>query len=229
MSNTEITILGLSGSPRGAESRTLRLVQAVLDGAKDRGASIELVDVCGLDIYYCTGCSVCYATGECIHEDDFCWLFDKMLEADGIVFGSPNYVNGPTAQIKAMLDRMADAIHCQQFAGKYGCSVATAGGSHADRVAAYLNEVLTILGTTCVGTVDAVLGMEASALPDAEKRAHTLGVRLADAIITKEIIPEQEAIHRAMRERMQYLVRTHKDEWQHQYDYWDRAGWDALP
>jgi multimeric flavodoxin WrbA len=229
MDNPAMTILGLNGSPRGAESRTRRLVQGVLEGAKARGARTELIDICDLDIYYCTGCSVCYATGECVHDDDFCWVFDAMREADGIVLGSPNYVNGPTAQMKAMLDRMADAIHCQSFYGKYGCSVSTAGGSHADRVAAYLNEVLTILGATSVGAVDAVVGSDASALPAAETRAHTLGMRLADAIISKEIIPEQETIHREMRERMQYLVRANREEWPHQYEYWDQAGWDVLP
>jgi multimeric flavodoxin WrbA len=228
MGNREIRILGLNGSPRGAESRTGRLVQAVLDGAAERGATAELIEIGDLEIDYCIGCSVCYATGECIHEDDFAWIFDKMLEADGIVMGSPNYVNGPTAQIKAMIDRMADAIHCQAFTGKYGCSVSTAGGSQADRVAAYLGEVLTILGATCVGAVDAVVGADISALDEAELRARALGARLADAIANGEVIPEQEAIHRAMRERMQYLVRAHGDEWQHQYDYWDQLGWDAL-
>lgn len=229
MSNTEITILGLNGSPRGAESRTRRLVQAVLDGATERGAKAELIDICDLDICYCTGCSVCYSTGECVHDDDFSWVFDHMLEADGIVMGSPNYVNGPTAQVKALIDRMADAIHCQRFEGKYGCSVSTAGGSQADRVASYLNEVLTILGATSVGMVDAVLGADASALGEAEREARALGARLAEAISSREIIPEQEAIHRAMRERMQYLVRAHEEEWQHQYEYWDKTGWDALP
>jgi len=229
MDTTAMTIVGLNGSPRGAESRTRRLVQAVLDGAKERGAQTSLIDVCDLDIEYCTGCSVCYATGECIHDDDFGWVFDTMLDADGIVMGSPNYINGPTAQIKALIDRMADAIHCQQFTGKYGCAVATAGGSQADRVAAYLNEVLTILGATSVGAVDAVLGSDASSLPAAELQAHALGARLADAIITKEVIPEQDAIHRAMRERMQWLVRAHKDDWAHQYEVWEQKGWDALP
>ena len=229
MDTAAITILGLNGSPRGRESRTRRLVEAVLEGAGDRGARAELIDIGDLEIDYCIGCSVCYATGECIHDDDFSWVFDKMLEADGIVMGSPNYVNGPTAQIKALIDRMADAIHCQKLAGKYGCSVSTAGGSHADRVAAYLNEVLTILGATCVGAVDAVVGMDPSALGEAERRARALGGRLVEAIMNKEVIPEQEAIHRAMRERMQYLVRAHGEEWPHQYEYWDRAGWDALP
>src|SRR5659263_332489 len=46
-------ILGINSSPRGKNSRTLKLVNAVLDGAKERGAETELVDIGALDIQYC--------------------------------------------------------------------------------------------------------------------------------------------------------------------------------
>ena len=52
-------ILGINSSPRGKNSRTLKLVNAVLDGAKERGAETELVDIGALDIQYCIGCQVC--------------------------------------------------------------------------------------------------------------------------------------------------------------------------
>lgn len=49
-------ILGMSGSRRSKNSRTMKLVQAVLDGARTEGAEIELVDICALDINHCIGC-----------------------------------------------------------------------------------------------------------------------------------------------------------------------------
>ncbi|HEX7514726.1 MAG TPA: flavodoxin family protein, partial [archaeon] len=103
-------ILGINSSPRGKNSRTLKLVNAVLDGAKERGAETELVDIGALDIQYCIGCQVCYAEGECIQEDDLSELWAKMMRADGIVLGSPVYINGVTAQLKTVIDRLADAI-----------------------------------------------------------------------------------------------------------------------
>ncbi len=149
----------MNGSPRGSRSQTLRLVRAVLDGARDAGAEVEFVDICKLDIGYCRGCLVCYERGECVRRDDFPGLYQKMLASDGIVLGSPNYINSVTAQIKTMLDRMGDAIHCQFFLGKYGCAVSTAGGSRADEVVDYLNDVLQTLGANTVGGVGVILGV----------------------------------------------------------------------
>jgi len=220
-----VKILGINGSPRGSRSQTLRLVQAVLDGAGSAGADVELVDVCKLDIEYCNGCTVCYERGECVKEDDFAELYQKMLESDGIVLGSPNYINSVTAQVKTMLDRMADAIHCQMFIGKYGCAVATAGGSGADEIVAYLNGVLQTLGANTVGGVGVVLGGDPEAIVPAEGRAYELGRRLVRAIENKETYPEQERLHAEMLERMRALVMANKDRWHHEYEHWKAAGW----
>ena len=122
-------VIGLNASPKGKESNTLRLVNAVLAGASDGGAKTELVDLYELRIEYCTACGTCYATGECTLLDDFPDLFNRLLDADGIVLGAPNYIDSVPAPMKALFDRMADAIHCQMLSGKYGCSVCTAGGA----------------------------------------------------------------------------------------------------
>ena len=85
-------VLGINASPRGSKSQTLRLVHAVLDGAKSAGAEVELVDICKLNIEYCNACQVCYKKGACNKNDDFQGLYDKMMAADGLVVGSPNYL-----------------------------------------------------------------------------------------------------------------------------------------
>ncbi|KLK87607.1 iron-sulfur protein [Methanoculleus sediminis] len=217
-------ILGINGSPRASRSQTLRLVQAVLDGAESAGADVELVDVCKLRIEYCNGCLVCCERGECVKKDDFAELYLKMLDSDGIILGSPNYIDSVTAQIKTLLDRMADAIHCQMFLGKYGCAVSTAGGSGADEVVAYLNRVLQTLGANTVGGIGVVLGGDPETIVPAEGRAYELGRKLAKAIEKKETYPDQEELHAAMLERMRLLVTANKDRWHHEYDYWKEAG-----
>jgi multimeric flavodoxin WrbA len=58
----------------------------------------ELIDLSKLDIKYCNACATCFATGRCVHDDDFSELFRKILGCDGLVLGSPNYFHTVTAQ-----------------------------------------------------------------------------------------------------------------------------------
>ena len=218
-------VIGLIASPRGKESNTLKLVNAALIGAAAEGARTELVDLYRLRIEYCTACGTCYATGECTLADDFPELFDKLLEADGIVLGAPNYIDSVPAPLKAVIDRVADAIHCQMFFGKYGCSVCTAGGSGQDEVVGYMNHVLTNLGATVVGGVGVAIGRDPSALPAAEKEAHELGKKLARSIRGEIQYPEQDEIHRQRRAYFCELVKSHKDRFAHEYDWYVQMGW----
>ena len=133
-------VIGVNASPRGKDSNTLRLVNAVLEGAKDEGADTEFIDLHTLRIEYCTACGTCYATGECTLLDDFSDLFDRIMNADGIILGAPNYIDSVPAPMKAFFDRMADAIHCQMLTGKFGCSVCTAGGAGEAEVVGYMNK-----------------------------------------------------------------------------------------
>jgi multimeric flavodoxin WrbA len=217
-------ILGINASPKGEKSQTRRLVMGVLEGARQAGADVTFIDLCSLDIHYCTACGTCYAKGECIHDDDFPALLEKMLDADGIVLGSPNYIQQVTAQLKTILDRMADNVHCQSFSGKYGCAVCTAGGSHADEVADYINEALLQYGATTVGKVAVLVGADPNAIVVGEKQAKDLGRKLTDAIKTKWADPAQEKIHLERKEYFKRLIMFNKDLWKHEYDYWKGLG-----
>jgi multimeric flavodoxin WrbA len=218
-------ILGINSSPRGKNSRTLKLVNAVLDGAKQRGAETELVDIGALDMQYCIGCQVCYAEGECIQEDDLTELWAKMMRADGIVLGSPVYINGVTAQLKTVIDRLADAIHCQMLVGKYGCAVTTAGSSGISEVLRYMNYFLNELGAVTVGEVGVAVGSNPAALDAAITEARNLGQTLADAIQTKRHYNDQESEIAERGAFFRQLVKANKEAWRHQYDYWLERGW----
>ena len=62
-------VLGINASPRGSKSETLKLVKAVLNGAKSAGAEVDLVDLCKLQIEYCNACGVCHKRGKCVKKD----------------------------------------------------------------------------------------------------------------------------------------------------------------
>lgn len=98
-------ILALSCSPR-RHGNTEILLGETLAGAKEAGAETELVSLAGKEIKGCDGCRTCDKNGgKCHIEDDAQEIFAKMLEADGIVFGTPVYFWSMSAQAKALLDR----------------------------------------------------------------------------------------------------------------------------
>ena len=218
-------VIGVNASPRGKDSNTLRLVNAVLEGAKDEGADTEFIDLHTLRIEYCTACGTCYATGECTLLDDFSDLFDRIMNADGIILGAPNYIDSVPAPMKAFFDRMADAIHCQMLTGKFGWSVCTAGGAGEAEVVGYMNKVLTTLGATVVGGVGVAIGRDPAALGKAETEAIELGKTLARSIRGELSYPEQDEIHRQKREYFCQLVKYNKDRFAHEYEWYEQMGW----
>ncbi|MDY0130829.1 MAG: flavodoxin family protein [Methanosarcina vacuolata] len=217
-------ILGINASPKGNESKTLQLVKSVLKGAESEGADVELIDLYKLRIEYCTGCGACYATGECPQIDDFEELLDRILNTDGIVFGAPNYINSVPAPMKAFFDRLSDAIHCQMLTGKFGCSVSTAGGGKADVVVEYMNSVLMTLGVTVVGGVGVAVGMYPSALEQAAEDAEELGKKLAKSIRGEIKYPDQDEMHRQTTEYFCQLVKSDKERFAHDYEWYVRMG-----
>ena len=97
-------ILGVLGSPR-KEGNTHVLISKILEGAKEAGASGEILFLDDLDIKECAGCFSCWKGNECSRKDDMNDLYQKILESDVIIWGTPVYWYGPTALIKAFLDR----------------------------------------------------------------------------------------------------------------------------
>lgn len=217
-------ILAISGSPRGKQSNTRRLIELVLDGAKSVGAETELADLSELHICYCTACNSCHVTGQCVIDDDMGPLRDKMLGADGLVLGSPLYFDSVTAQLKTVIDRLAEVVHCQMFLGKYGCSVGTSGGPEKDTVVDYMNGLLVRLGCTVVGGVSASMSLPGS-FDAAQAAAAELGRELVRAFEEKRTDSDQEKVHAAMFERFKYLVAANKENWPHEYSYWQSKGW----
>ena len=104
MNRTAPIVLGLSGSPRRT-GNTATLINELLRGARDVGASTELLSLADLDIRPCTGCETCVRTGACAQIDDLSGVAEKMSSADIWIMGTPVYLFSPTALCKAFLER----------------------------------------------------------------------------------------------------------------------------
>ncbi len=219
-------IIGINGSPRKKVSTTLKLMQAVLDGAKEAGAKTEVIDICKLNINFCTGCLSCFETGECVYDDDVASLIEKMKMADGIVLGSPVYIDSVTAQLKRWIDRSANSYHCMTLLGlgKYGCAVSTSGGFKEQEVVEYLNHVITDFGVVPIGGVGVAMAKGPEAFADAMSKAHDLGRDLVLAIKKEKRFPEGEARVQERKELFKNLVNSNKDIWQFQYQFWKERG-----
>ena len=219
-------ILGINASPRGSKSQTRKLVQAVLDGASSKGATVELMDLSRLKMEYCNACGICYKTGKCVKRDDLQALYKKILAADGLVMGSPNYFHSVTAQMKTLIDRMADAVHCQLLTGKYTVNIATSGGAgQYKQVIDYLNEIMLNFGSFITGGAGVSARQGIKAFVSAGTMAFKLGETLAYNIKEKKIYVKQSKIFRDNRKYFQDLVKLNKSAWSHEYEYWDKINW----
>jgi multimeric flavodoxin WrbA len=120
-------ILAISCSPN-AQGNTVALLNEVLDGARQEGGDTELYSVSGKTMEPCRGCRTCWQTGQCVIQDDMQVLYDKMAQADGIVFGTPIYFYSMNAQAKTLLDRSGPLNSPDRsLANKVGGVVVTAG------------------------------------------------------------------------------------------------------
>jgi multimeric flavodoxin WrbA len=218
-------IIAINGSPRTIRSTTRRLAEFVLDGAAEAGAETEMIDLCDLRVTPCTACEGCSFNGICVFDDDVPALVERMKEADGIVFASPVHIDNVSGQMKILFDRLADAIHYQVLAGKYGCSVATTHTSGGDEVVAYQNHVLNYLAVVSAGGLNIATGGEAEAVDVREADARALGRNLADAIAKGFSDPKQEAEIAGNREFFKDLVIENRDLRTEEYERWVKLGW----
>lgn len=107
-------VLALNSSARtGHESKTEMLLDALVQGMRDAGAEVEVVNLRKKKINYCAGCFTCWTKtpGKCIHQDDMTGeLLDKWIAADLCVYATPLFHYTVNAEMKAFIERTLPAI-----------------------------------------------------------------------------------------------------------------------
>ena len=96
----------LNGSPRA--KNTAAMINAFAEGAKEAGHEVEIQHVGKMKINGCLACEYCHGKGEgtCIQKDDMVKVMPAYKEADMIVYASPIYYFGLTAQMMAAMQRV---------------------------------------------------------------------------------------------------------------------------
>lgn len=96
----------LNGSPK--IGNTAAMISAFAEGAKEAGHEVEILHVGKMKINGCLACEYCHGKGEgkCVQKDDMEKVMPAYKEADMIVYASPIYYFGMSAQLSAAIQRV---------------------------------------------------------------------------------------------------------------------------
>lgn len=100
-------VVGFNGSAR-KDGNTAILIRRVFAELEAEGIETELVQLAGRTIRGCIACGRCYKNKDrrCAVTDDVAnECIEKMIDADGIILGSPTYFSDLTTEMKALIDR----------------------------------------------------------------------------------------------------------------------------
>jgi multimeric flavodoxin WrbA len=97
-------ILGIMGSPR-KNGNTHVLISKILESAQKEGADTKMIFLSDLIIKECDGCYSCWKGQKCGKNDDMNNIYPLIINSDILIFGTPVYWFGPTALMKAFIDR----------------------------------------------------------------------------------------------------------------------------
>ncbi|KPK43181.1 MAG: FMN reductase, partial [Nitrospira bacterium SM23_35] len=129
-------VIAFNGSPR-KKGNTHHCIQIVLEVLQKEGIETDLIQLGGSDIKACRACFKCFEkkNRKCIQKDGFNLLMERMIDADGIIIGSPTYFANVTPEVKALIDRaglvaIANDYLLKRKAGAAVVAVRRAGAVH---------------------------------------------------------------------------------------------------
>ena len=182
-----------------SNGNTATLLNSALEGAKASGADTEAINLNDYQIDYCIGCMKCVSEGLCPLQDDFNIIKEKISKADGIIWGSPTYMNTCNAKMMTLFERFGvfEFMTSDIFGGKYFAAITTASG-RAGRTLKVINSLPGIFTRNyisgnhalCVGNLRAV------DYKSSLKKSHEIGEKICKDIINKKKFPLQNILSR---------------------------------
>lgn len=164
-------ILGINASPRNG-SNVKSALEIVLEEAKANGAEGEIVDVNGMTISPCQADNYCKEhDAECAINDDMQDIYEKIVESDVVILGSPIYFGDVSAQAKLVIDRLYSFFMnekcAKHFADKKAHIISSSGAAPVEAFIGSLNtqmnafavlgfqtgEIITLEGNNVPGEV----------------------------------------------------------------------------
>ena len=120
-------VVAFNGSAR-KDGNTAILIEHVFRELAKGEIETELVQLSGSKIHGCIACMKCFENKDryCSVKDDIVNdCIEKMLNADGIILGSPTYFANVSTEMKALIDRagMVSRANSDMLARKVGAAV----------------------------------------------------------------------------------------------------------
>jgi multimeric flavodoxin WrbA len=120
-------VVAFNGSAR-KDGNTAILIRHVFQELETEGIETELIQLSGSKIHGCIACMKCFKNKDqrCSVKDDITNdCIGKMLDADGIILGSPTYFANVSTEMKALIDRagMVSRANGDMLARKVGAAV----------------------------------------------------------------------------------------------------------
>ena len=139
----KMKILVITGSPRkNGNSNTL--AEHFIKGAEEAGHKVVRFDSAFKNVHPCVACNKCGMNGECVFKDDFEFVRNNIVDADAVVFATPMYYFGISAQIKAVIDRFY-AINGQIHVPKKAVLIMTYADTSSKEAQPIINHYETLL------------------------------------------------------------------------------------
>lgn len=153
--NNIMKIVVLTGSPR-RNGNSAYLAEQFIKGAKERGHEVFRFDCAFRHVAPCRACNSSGMDGPCVIKDDFDELRPHLIEADMVVFATPMYYFGISAQMKSVIDRFY-AINGQVKSSPKKAALlmtyADTAKKEAEPILSHYRTLTEYLGWTSVGEV----------------------------------------------------------------------------
>jgi multimeric flavodoxin WrbA len=120
-------VIAFNGSAQ-KDGNTAALINHVLVELQKEGIETELHQLAGEKIHGCMACFNCFQNKDrrcSVKNDALNECIEKMLEADGIILGSPTYFANVSSEMKALIDRagLVAKANGDMFKRKVGAAV----------------------------------------------------------------------------------------------------------
>ena len=179
-------VIAINSSPRTGGNTSI-LLGHIMEELENNGITTDTIDIAGEVARGCTACMKCVETqnGHCVFDDDIInTCIDRMVEADGIILGSPVYFLDVTAEMKALIDRagFVSMANRDLFRRKVGVPVTVMRRAGASATVNTLINFMVYSGMIIPGRPVVGLGREIGAVNRDEEgiaRAHDTGKTMA--------------------------------------------------